>query len=183
MLTEIPSWISRWVIHPRSTCWNLRKKLVLLVNFPDGFVEETIALGSHCYLPRSIPYSALASMNPIWEKISKTHRRQSVQTLEARHESQQVAPGLSLILPSVDPQSQEIEPRSGLLKRQRRPRHRNPGLRERASFHNRRQGLVGRGCSYRSLRCPCSKRRLRTGTLAPGSRTCQRLSDGVPRRC
>ena len=43
----------------------------------------------------------------------------------------------------------ETEPRSGWLERQRRPRHRNPRLREPASFRTRRRGTASSGCSCR----------------------------------
>ena len=41
----------------------------------------------------------------------------------------------------------QTELRSGWLERQRRPRHRNPGLREPASFRTRRRGSASSGCS------------------------------------
>src|SRR5271165_1338731 len=43
-----------------------------------------------------------------------------------------------MLVPRPDPRTHGTQPRSGSLERQRRPRHRNPGLRQPASFHTRR---------------------------------------------
>jgi hypothetical protein len=51
-----------------------------------------------------------------------------------------VISGASTLVVRPGPQTHETEPRSGWLERQLRPRHRNPELRQRASFRTQRQG-------------------------------------------